>query len=1724
MADTITLTFKVAEDGSLKAIGQDAERTAKSTDKATKASNNYNKGAKGVGQAGLSASKGFSKMRSEIGGGGSGLVGAYAGLAANVFALTAAFGALSRASRANQLEEGLVSLGQASGLAMHTLSRGLVEATGNAVSLEEAMRSVALITSAGIDPGSIERFGNVARGAATALGRDVNDAISRLTRGITKLEPELLDELGIMVRLDEASKAYADSVNKSVSDLTRYEKSQAFLNATLEEGERKFGALAEVDVNVFDKLSASLANLLKGGLGGLSSMIEPIVGYLASSPTALIGVLAAFGATISGAIVGSLADMAESATNATNATISMSATNISAAAGLNTTSNTLKNYVTTLEEGGDVMGAYTAAVDGQVKSMVYHNGVNLEGGYTLDQFNTKKKNAKIITDQLGMATQQHALAQTQDSAATAQLAFAQGNLAAGLKGTWATLKGVGTTMKVSILTTTSFKTALSGLAISAKATGVAFKTMGAGVMAMLGPLGIAFTVLSLLWDAMKGLINMFKSDETKAYEEKTKALADAQKELAANLQEVDDAFAGSSNKIFGVIKTYEALDNVLGTFQAKYKDLAKAGNAAEEYGEQKAAQTALIQSSEFLMEKLALYKIEHAGAYAAAGNDIKKQVKITQDFIDSQKGVSGAVTAVGAASKGAKEGIQDFLNSQVIKTDLDLVLGGLTDLRKAFFTTVEKTGELVINPNLVVDGKFGTMLNEAITGDMAITYGLTQQKAALAAVDAERTKALESQAKAQATLDNITTTYMGKVIKLHGVRQEDFDTATKALAKEKEGFKEKEKLVNQEAQGIIELIAIEETRVAVGVQRIVTEKTNLSIAKVALAVAKENSAHTVASLTARQKAEKDNLTIQLDAKTAAQTDLNILINRLRTQQKKEKLSVDNAKLLLSYTRQEELLVQDILLLEAQQNTVAEDALETATMHLKALGESQKASKLLLGVKQKILKEDRTQLSLQLKLVQLSQKMENRKTGATDTKSQVLAINLDKDVVKQKIAFIAREAVLKAQGVKMEHTLNLAKMKVLREEIRVINAKRKEGNKIATNDLDSMIAEMAGNGGLLEEQLESIALNAQVLTQELGYQVSTTNLIALATAERLKHQQSVLALTQEESKVRMGMRTSMQDIKEMINTIAQNENTDLFGDPRSVQVAAKLSKEANLLKVQTAQLEISAAQLSYELDMSVIQLKFRLLQAEMEADGQRTQNEADILNANQRLIDAKSAEGLLSIEQAKQKLGLVQSEVELANRAALGAAASQGFAAVINTAIGQGEAKLKDAEEKAAVESSKEFKKAVLDGFDASQGVKLTNEILGKIYSAMPGVGPDEAGVVGNPPPVAVATARDMSEEGSDYVAKTMQEELKTVKVDEVGFEAPKLREDGTNIDIKAPVIAEPASTPLFKPSEGGIMSDLPSIDLTRAALQGVATDMAALGPDGAGPAQMVAGLATMTTAFDDTKSAGERIGAAISGVASIVAGAAQNKVASIDKEIEAEKKRDGKSKGSIAKIKALEKKKEAVERKAFNTKKKLNMAQVITSTATAIMKESEKGFPAAIPGIAMFGAMGAAQLAVISGMTYSGGGSSASAAAPTSLNVGERNNTVDLAKGNNAAGELGYMRGESGVGTGATNFKPKGAFSGYKHRGAGGYVVGEQGPELFMPETPGEIIPSGKGGGAPTNVNFNISAIDASGVEDVLIRQKGHIISMIREAANEHGQPFLEGINTDVYTNTNEVK
>lgn len=250
-------------------------------------------GARGVTGGTGRAGKDFSNM-AQMGGGTGGLVAAYAMLAANIFALTAAFQALSNAAKVEQLTQGLELMGARSGIALKVTANGLKEITDNAISTSDAMRAVAQASSAGLGQDEIERLGGVARGAALALGRDTSEALDRLTRGAIKLEPELLDELGIMVRLDEAVQAYAKANGLTASSLTLTQKRQAFLNAVLEEGESKFSDInKQIASNSFDKLSASVRDFGTDILKTLNNVVIPFIQVLTEVP--VLGLALALG-------------------------------------------------------------------------------------------------------------------------------------------------------------------------------------------------------------------------------------------------------------------------------------------------------------------------------------------------------------------------------------------------------------------------------------------------------------------------------------------------------------------------------------------------------------------------------------------------------------------------------------------------------------------------------------------------------------------------------------------------------------------------------------------------------------------------------------------------------------------------------------------------------------------------------------------------------------------------------------------------------------------------------------------------------------------------------------------------------------------------------------------------------------------------------------------------------------------------------------------------------------------------------------------------------------------------------------------------------------------------------------------------------------------------------------------------------------------------------------
>jgi len=252
----------------------------------------YGRARGGMGATGA-AGRDFANQAQGLGG----LVRLYATYAANVFAVSAAFTALSQAMNTTNMVRGLDQLGAASGVALGSLAKRFEEASGGAISLRESMEATAKAVSSGLSQAQFLKLGEVAKKASQALGVGMSDAVSRLTRGITKLEPELLDELGIFTKVGVATEDYARSIGKSANALTDFERRQAFANAVLEEGAKKFGEI-DIPTNPYDKLLATLKNVAQSIGEVINVAIVPLVNLLASSPAALTLGIGALGSMI----------------------------------------------------------------------------------------------------------------------------------------------------------------------------------------------------------------------------------------------------------------------------------------------------------------------------------------------------------------------------------------------------------------------------------------------------------------------------------------------------------------------------------------------------------------------------------------------------------------------------------------------------------------------------------------------------------------------------------------------------------------------------------------------------------------------------------------------------------------------------------------------------------------------------------------------------------------------------------------------------------------------------------------------------------------------------------------------------------------------------------------------------------------------------------------------------------------------------------------------------------------------------------------------------------------------------------------------------------------------------------------------------------------------------------------------------------------------------------
>lgn len=300
----------VDDKGTTKRIAVDAKVLKDQLKGVSESAGGANKAQRGLAQTASSGSKNFANLASASGG----LVQAYAVLAAQIFAVTAAFGFLREAANLNNLIAAQEQYGAVTGTSFRGISLALQDATEGQLKYKEAAQATAIASAAGLSASQITGLGTAAKNASLVLGRDLSDSFNRLVKGVTKAEPELLDELGIILRLKPATEQYAASIGKTADDLNAFERSQAVANFVLEEAESKFGTIAKTmdrDAFAVERFAKSFDDLINTIKKGIMPVVIPILNFLSENTYALASAFAVVAVPITKAMLPAFDQMAE---------------------------------------------------------------------------------------------------------------------------------------------------------------------------------------------------------------------------------------------------------------------------------------------------------------------------------------------------------------------------------------------------------------------------------------------------------------------------------------------------------------------------------------------------------------------------------------------------------------------------------------------------------------------------------------------------------------------------------------------------------------------------------------------------------------------------------------------------------------------------------------------------------------------------------------------------------------------------------------------------------------------------------------------------------------------------------------------------------------------------------------------------------------------------------------------------------------------------------------------------------------------------------------------------------------------------------------------------------------------------------------------------------------------------------------------------------------------
>lgn len=188
-----------------------------------------------------------------------------------------------QSAKLQNMERSFANLTKSAGSASTQIAK-LSAATRGTVSNFDLLQQANNAMILGVTKNSDEManmFG-MAKRLGDALGVDTTRAVESLITGIGRQSRLMLDNIGIIVKSEDAYKDYAASLDKTVDQLTDSEKKQAFLNAALDAADKKVRELGPNTKQVSDQFAQFSATMSNMGTD-IGSFIAPALGKMAET-------------------------------------------------------------------------------------------------------------------------------------------------------------------------------------------------------------------------------------------------------------------------------------------------------------------------------------------------------------------------------------------------------------------------------------------------------------------------------------------------------------------------------------------------------------------------------------------------------------------------------------------------------------------------------------------------------------------------------------------------------------------------------------------------------------------------------------------------------------------------------------------------------------------------------------------------------------------------------------------------------------------------------------------------------------------------------------------------------------------------------------------------------------------------------------------------------------------------------------------------------------------------------------------------------------------------------------------------------------------------------------------------------------------------------------------------------------------------------------------------